>query len=334
VPSIPQIISNTDEVSIMLADDVLNQIFSSMMKAGDIKGFCTDGDHLTIDSILPPDVGTTKGCDTLTIAPATGAAVVDPLIQGVCHAIRGVDCSTLGSAVLKKAACVGFSGGDCTQFALQAIRDTCTGIVPLNIHSTDSLLMCARQDMDPTMTFSDDPATDNTIKTNLFLNDTNVVIAIDRGHDGYNGKLEDLKGCFSPEGKAAPDCLVYATCTDLTLKATMGIDNTQCSPGQTGFIFHIDDVVPSDTKKGVMCSASVATDDNLVKASAASSKTIKAVKDSAQNFTPPFCADGLTLGGILDFTSAGSKMFAITTDGTTGFADFLGLTCALGSPGP
>jgi Putative metal-binding motif len=334
VPSIPQIISNTDEISIMLADDVLNQVFSSMMRAGDIKGFCTDGDGLTIDSILPPDVGATKGCDTLTIAPAEGAALVDPLIQGICHAIRGVDCATLGSAVLKKAACVGFSGGDCTQFALQSIRDTCTGIVPLNIHSTDSLLMCARQDMDPTMTFSDDPATDNSVKTNLFLNDTNVVIAIDRAHDGYNGKLEDLKGCFSPEGKAAPDCLVYATCTDLTLKATMGIDNSQCSPGQTGFIFHIDDVIPSDTKKGVMCSASIATNDNLVKASAAASKTITAVKDSAQNFTPPFCADGLTLGGILDFTSAGSKMFAITTDGTTGFADFLGLTCALGSPGP
>jgi Putative metal-binding motif len=334
VPTIPQIVAATDEVSIMLADDVFNQVFSSMKTAGDIKAFCTSADALTVDKILPPDVGTTKGCDTLTIAPATGAALVDPLIQGVCHAIRGVDCNTLGSTPLKKAACVGFSGGDCTQFALQAIRDTCTGIIPLNIHSTDSIILCARQEMDPTMTFADDPATDNTVKTNLFLNDTNVVIAIDRGNDGYTGKLEDLKKCFSPEGKAAPDCLIYATCTDLTLKATMGIDNSQCAPGQTGFVFHIDDVVPSDTKKGVMCSASVATDDDIVKASAAASKTITAVKDSAQNFTPPFCAEGLTLGGILDFTSAGSKMFAITTDGTTGFADFLGLTCALGSPGP
>jgi hypothetical protein len=158
-------------------------------------------------------------------------------------------------------------------------------------------------------------------------------MGIDKGNDGYTGELEDLQGCFGAEGDAAPDCLLYATCLDLTLQTVMGIDNSTCAPNQTGFVFALKEngVIFSSVEGGVMCSAATTTEDDEVIADSAASTTIDTVAASAEAFTPPFCADGLTLGGVLDFTGDNAKMFAITTDGATpGFADFLFLTGAFG----
>jgi hypothetical protein len=337
-PTIDNLVAASDEISIGLADDVFNQLFAAMREAGTLEAFCTDGDGLTVDNLLPAVAD--GGCDSLGAADGE-VTVGDATVQGICHAIRGANCGTLtgstqGLTNAKVGACTGFSGGDCTVLNLGA-KIVCNAVPARDISFDDSVLFCARQDMEPRLLFQDDDASDHTVDTDLLLNDLNVVLAIDKGNNGYTGELEALQGCFGEEGDAAPDCLLYATCLDLTLKTTMGIDNSTCAPNQTGFVFALkpDGVIPSGVQAGVMCSAATTAADDEVIADSAESTTIDTVADSAQAFTPPFCADGLTLGGVLDFTSAGAKMFAITTDeATEGFADFLFLTGSLGPPSP
>jgi len=333
-PTISALVAAGDEISIGIADDVFNQLFASMRQSGSLAAFCTDVDGLTVDDLLP--AVSDGGCDNLGAGDGevTGG---DAIVQGMCHAIRGADCLSLtGDTLLltnnKKGACVGFSGGDCTTLNLGA-KIVCNALPARDISFDDSVLLCARQDMEPLLLFENDDATDNTVDTNLLLNDTNIVFAIDKANDGYTGELEALQGCFGAEGDAAPDCLLYAVCLDLTLKTTMGIDNSTCAPNQTGFVFSVNQVITSGLQPGVMCSAATEADDQLVTGEGFESTVIDTVAGAAEAFTPPFCADGLTLGGVLDFTGPDAKMFAITTDeATEGFADFLFLTGALGPP--
>jgi hypothetical protein len=44
---------------------------------------------------------------------------------------------------------------------------------------------------------------------------------------------------------------------------------------------------------------------------------IDTVNQAAKNFTPPICVEGLTLGGVLDFSSTDARVFGLTTDGVT-----------------
>ncbi len=337
-PDIDDLVDVSDEISIGLADDVFNQLFAASKDSGSLEAFCTDGDGLEVDDLLPAVAD--GGCDNLGAADGE-VTVGDATVQGMCYAIRGANCDTLtgstqGLTNAKVGACTGFSGGDCTVLNLGA-KIICNAVPARDISFDDSVLLCARQDMEPRLLFKNDDASDNTVDTDLLLNDLNVVLAIDKGNDGYTGELEALQGCFGAEGDAAPDCLLYATCLDLTLKTEMGIDNSTCAPNQTGFVFALkpDGVITSGVQAGVMCSAATTSADDEVIADSAESTTIDAVAASAEAFTPPFCADGLTLGGVLDFTSIDAKMFAITTDeATPGFADFLFLTGGLGSPSP
>ena len=331
-PTISALVAAGDEISIGIADDVFNQLFASMRQSGTLEAFCTDGDGLTVDNLLPfDDPGIADdGCDGLG-ADDGEVSAGDAIAQGICHAVRGADCSSL-SGPAKVGACTGFSGGDCTTLGLIA-KGVCNSVPARNISSDDSVLLCARQDMEPRLLFKNDDASDNTVDTDLLLNDTNIVFAIDKANDGYTGELEALQGCFGEEGDAAPDCLLYAVCLDLTLKTTMGIDNSTCAPNQTGFVFVLNEVITSGLQPGIMCSAATEADDQLVTGEGFESTVINTVAGAAEAFTPPFCADGLTLGGVLDFTGDDAKMFAITTDeATTGFADFLFITGALNSP--
>lgn len=329
-PTISALVSSGDEISVGIADDVFNQLFASMRQAGSLKAFCTDLDGLTVDSLLPADVD--GGCDSIGLDDGD-ESTGDAIAQGICHAVRGADCSSLSGPVTE-GACTGFSGGDCTTLGLVA-KPICNSVPARSLRSDDSVLLCARQDMEPLLLFQEDDATDTTVDTDLLLNDTNIVFAIDKANDGYTGELEDLLGCFGAEGDAAPDCLLYAVCLDLTLKTTMGIDNTTCTPTQTGFVFSLNEVIKSGVQPGVMCSAATEADDQLVTGAGIDSVVVDTVASAAEAFTPPFCADGLSLGGVLDFTSPDAKMFAITTDeATPGFADFLFLTGSLGPPSP
>jgi hypothetical protein len=82
-----------------------------------------------------------------------------------------------------------------------------------DIQATDGVLACARQDMEPDFLIKDDSTLDNSVGTHLFLEDLNVVFALDRNNDGaYAGTLESLPSCLAAASNGAGDCKVIASC--------------------------------------------------------------------------------------------------------------------------
>jgi hypothetical protein len=315
----------------MIADDVFNQVFYSMKQAGKLTSFCTNADALTVGDLLPAD------CNSINLETDLATFTA----RGLCFGARLGDCESLaGSTAFNTAtmqgACHGIKHDDCTTIVAAnpiAEKGACNLAKHINVTAADSILTCGRMDAEPDLAFHNDDASDNTVNTDLALNDLNIIFVLDRGNDGYTGKLEDLQGCLGQVGSAAADCKIYAACLDLTLKTRMGIDNSTCSPTETGFIFNLLSVEKSGFRGGVLCSqGGPPAADQVVVDSGVDSTATDAVADASEAFTPPFCVDGLTLGGVLNFTSADAKMFAITTTGAEpGFADFLGLTGGLGN---
>ena len=82
----------------------------------------------------------------------------------------------------------------------------------------------------------------------------------------------------------------------------------------------------STPELGVVCSAATSVNDTDVTRAGFDSFVIDTLTNNAQDLTPPFCVEGLSLNDVLDFSSEDARMFGIGTDGGTGFADFLGIT--------
>lgn len=342
VPTVDEVIDAGDEISFLIADDVFAQIFASMKESGALQAFCVNppapggepGEKLLLDHLLPKEAD--GGCDSLggpdTLAAARAAA------QGICHGMRYVDCATLTDTndaltAIKVGTCAGFRGEDCTTLGY-AQKLVCNATPSYNIRADNGLLMCARLDMEPDLLIQEDDASDGTVDTDLLLNDLNIVFALDRAADGYTGVLEDLPGCMGEGGNVAPDCRMYAVCLDLTFETTMGLDNSECSSNETGFVFSLREngIKASGVSPGVMCSAATDTDDEDIVDVGFTGNVVDTVAAASDAFTPPICVEGLTLGGVLDFTSEDAKLFGLTTDGGTGFADYLGVTGGLGPP--
>ena len=330
-PTVAQAISVGDDVTMLVADDVFNQVFASMKESGKLQSICTSGDGLTVNDLLP--AAADGGCDSLGPDSEVGA-----VLQGICHAIRGADCLALTSdsalkTNTKKGACVGFSTHDCTVFPLiNVVAKAACNVTPhRNIHAADGVLLCARQDLDPEFLVKADSTADATVDTDLILDKLNVVFGLDRGNDGYTGRLEDLPGCWGETGDAAADCRFVAACADLTLKTRMGIDSTKCASNQAGFVFSLLQVLPESLDLGVLCSAAAPLNDQNILGHAVSSIVTNAVASHSQAFMPPVCVDNLDLNGVLNFHSSEAKLFGLTTSGASGagFADYLGITVGL-----
>jgi hypothetical protein len=335
VPTVAEVITIGDDVTMLIADDVFGQIFAGMKASGALKATCTAIDGLSVDDLLPAEVD--GGCESIGPDNVVGAT-----IRGMCHAIRGADCSTLpdeGGGLLnntKIGVCVGFQGGDCTTLPFGP-KQICNITPYRDIQATDGILACARQDTEPELLFSDDSTLDSTADVNLLLEDLNVVFALDRNNDqAYDGTLEALPNCFAGDANGAGDCKVVASCLDLSIDAKMGIAGSdQCTTEEAGFVFSDLLIVEpaSDIVFGAMCGAAPPNDDFQALLQSFESKVIDTINDAAENFTPPICVDGLDLGGVLDFNSPDAKLFGLTTDGVTpGFSDYLGITVGLSTP--
>jgi len=343
-PSVAEVIAVGSDVTMLVADDVFAQIFAAMKITGALKATCNPLDGLTIDELLPADAD--GGCESLG-----GANVAGATIRGICHAIRSTrpgglpvsNCNALpdeGGGLLnntKQGVCVGFQNGDCSALPFGP-KVVCNATPYRDIQATDGVLACARQDMEPDLLIQDDNTADNSVGTQLFLEDLNVVFALDRNNDGaYNGTLESLPSCLAASSNGAGDCKVIASCLDLTITANMSVDPSECAADEAGFVFSDLMIVEpaSDIDFGVMCGASTGTSDENALLASFESKVIDTINQAAENFTPPICVEGLTLGGVLDFTSSQAKVFGLTTDGVTpGFADYLGITVPLAPPQP
>jgi hypothetical protein len=314
-PTVSEVTSIADDVSLMLADDVFNQIFASQKECGRLRAFCTDDAQLrTVGDVLPDD------CETLPT----------PKAQGICHALREHDCSSLSGLPREKGVCHGWLGHTCNSLPYLQ-QDHCAETEPRDIRYYHALRLCAKVDNDPLFTIEDDDTLDSTVTTALLLKQASVLFVLYRANDGYTGNLNDLSGCDSEEGNAATDCRIFATCLNLSLKAEMGIDSSPCSPNEAGFVFQVKEIKPSETTFGVMCSGGGNYDEEGVLEKAFESIVIDKVSENAEAFTPPTCVEGLQLSGVLDF-SGDAKMFGLSTNGTTPYADFLGITVGLNPP--
>ncbi|MFB1500901.1 hypothetical protein, partial [Thiocapsa sp. N5-Cardenillas] len=315
------------DISVLIADDVFNQIFASMTQCGDLQSFCTSaGEDLdTVGDLLPED------CSTLPL----------PASRGQCNAIRGTDCTTLNGSI-ERGVCHGFKGEDCLTLPVsdlnlverQRVKSNCQQTVAKDISQDDSILLCGRVDMPPEIGVKDEDANDKFVGVDLALKQVNVVFVLDRSQDNYTDDLDDLKGCFSAQGNAAPDCQLFAACLDLAFSTEMGIDNSVCEANELGFVPKFKGVIPSNTSFGAMCNVSGTSDDQNILERAFESVVIEKVAENAEKFTPPMCIEGMSLEGVVDIDFDEAKLFGITTDGLTpGYADYLGVTVGL-KPGP
>jgi hypothetical protein len=317
-PTVAELVNAGEDISLLVADDVFNQIFSGMKQCGDLRSFCVSAKGAaTVGELLPAD------CETLPPIPH---------IQGICHAIRDADCDTIDGLPAERGVCHGFKGDDCTTLPLLQ-RNDCEATVPRNIRFDDAIQLCGKVDVDPEIGIQPQPAQERTIGFDIAVKQLNVVFELDRAGDGYAGNLSDLPDCFSAEGDSAPDCALYAACLDLALKTRMRLDNLDCSPQELGFAFDIEGVLPSNETLGVMCGAPPVSDDQGLLQNAFQSIVIDKIAENAQELAPNFCAEGMDLGGVLELIYSSAKLYGLVTDGVTpGFADYLGITVDLQAP--
>ena len=123
------------------------------------------------------------------------------------------------------------------------------------------------------------------------------------------------------------DCNLLAACLDLTVQAKMALDqnNTACSPGESGFVFGVETVTPTNVQFGYVCGvAPVQTDDVQASDVTSQEPTVDTIVANVGAFTPPLCAKGLDLNGILTFSNP--RLISIHTNGAdANLADFFGI---------
>jgi hypothetical protein len=329
------------EISLLVADDAFNQLFASLAASGALKTQCHDT-GTTVGDLLPD-------CETLTSTPPDGvlpdtlAVEAQVALQGLCHGVSNIstpnceDVTNPGNLLhqaIEQGACHGARGATCTTLP---VTDPLNGLAEgaacaavklvspggLNMQEDDGLVACAGEKIPPRLVFNPN-SSGGTVLTDLFLQELSVSFLLDREANGFAGDLPSAKNCFAQGGNVAPDCKLYEACLDLTLKTSMALDSSECQVGETGFKFLVNSVVPSGFQSGVVCGAAKAGADEVVTQQSASDPTVDEVAANAEQFAPPICAQGLTLGGKLDFSEG--KVFTVTTNGGTGFADYLGIT--------
>ena len=315
---------------VVLADDTLNQLFASMTASGRLQTGCQNSGK-TIGDLLPAD------CETLA-GTNPGATA---FLQGVCHAIRGNDCEALPGATSplttadqakEQGTCHGVKNANCLTIPLTiggglggAEILACTGaqLLHLNIGLTASqpLLFCVKTEIPPRLFIQDVGATP-AVETKLRVNDLVVAMVVDRNANGLDGTLASTPNCFGAGATATGDCNAFGVCIDLNLRTSMQFET--CADGKPGLTTHFLGLDVLNRRAGVVCSAPTATADDTITGTAAENSTIDVLGTKVDAFTPPVCANGLTLNGFVNFINP--RLIAVETDGDATFQEYLGIT--------
>jgi hypothetical protein len=320
---------------IVLADDTINQFFASMAASGGLKTSCVSAATVqTVDDLLPAD------CEDLSADGPAATAIA----QGICHAIRGDDCESLTNAdnILQgteQGACHGVLGDNCDTIPVPGIsqplataaeRTLCKNTPHLSLTADQPLLFCAKQSNPPQFGIDEDTssAPKSTLDTSLLLNDMSVAIVVDQDNSGTSADIAGIPNCFTADAASSADCSLYAACLDLTLDTEMGLDNSQCAAGDTGFVFGVKNVTTSGLQAGAVCGAAGQTDDAKVTDEAADSAAVDEITINVDTYTPPLCADGLDLNGLLSFQNPlliGINTAAVSTPPDEPYNDYFGI---------
>jgi hypothetical protein len=311
---------------VVLADDTFNQLFASMTASGRLQTGCQDSGK-TIGDLLPAD------CETVTGATAAATA----FLQGICHALRGDDCESPAPAsdlltAAEQGTCHGVKGDDCAHIPVtlgegRAVAEigACVGaqLLHLNIglSASQPLLFCVKTEIPPRL-FIQDVAATPAVETALRLNDLVVAMVVDRNGNGLDGTLAATPNCFAAGSTSVGDCNLYGACLDLNFLTSMQFET--CSDGKPGLVTNFLGVQVLNRTAGIVCSATTATADDMITGTAAENSTIDVLGSKVDAFTPPVCANGLTLGGFVSFINP--RLIAVETDGDATFQDYLGIT--------
>jgi len=323
-------VSGAGNAFVVLADDTFNQLFASMTASGKLQTGCQNSGK-TIGDLLPLD------CETLA-GSTSGASA---FLQGACHAIRGHDCEALPGAISpvttvdqasEQGTCHGVKNDNCLAIpvtvggglGLTEVGACVTAqLLHLNIGlaATQPLLFCVKTEVPPRLFIQDDVSTP-AVETKLRVNDLVVAMVVDRNADGLNGTLASTPNCFGAGTTATGDCTAFGVCIDLNLRTSMQFET--CADGKPGLTTHYLGLEVRNRRAGVVCSAPTATSDDVITGTAAENSTIDVLGNKVDAFTPPVCANGLTLDGFVQFLNP--RLIAVETDGDATFQDYLGIT--------
>src|SRR5690606_19283321 len=116
------------------------------------------------------------------------------------------------------------------------------------------------------------------------------------------GELGSTPNCFGDGASAGDDCFLAAACLDINMVSSMNF--ATCSDGKPGFVTNVQSVQANLTRPfGVLCDGTLPAGDDttFVDGAAAQNQSIELIKQNAEDFAPPICANGLTLGGFVNF---------------------------------
>ena len=323
LPALP--IPGAGDATVLLSDDVLNQLFASMAESGGLKTACSDTGK-TIGDILPSD------CDSLDGA----------LASGFCHAVRGSDCDalaadTLTKTAIKRGVCHGASGHTCATINAGSgslgdlERTTCTNTPATNLAAADTVLFCARQDNPPRFLLQDSAVTPDQVETALRLDDLSVSIVVDRDGSG-TADLPNTPSCIGSGSSLSGDCSLYGVCLDLNIitESSIAGEVEGCPSGVPGFINNVVDFQVLNRQQGVVCGASQETTDGELVDTSSNDPTVDYVGGNLQAYSPPLCIEGLSLGGFVTVDDPG--LIAVDTDGDPTFQEYIGITGGVAAP--
>lgn len=349
---------------VVLSDDVINQLFASLAQSGGLQTICQDTGKTIGDFLPNCETGLTSTTLNIpnTTDPLVSAIIVASA-QGACHGIRVADdCSKicqndptypnqagcvfpvdpahLLAPETERGICHAVKGDNCnaitnptnllSQVAEQLV---CQSFPSPHLKSTQGVLVCATQSLPPQLLIPSQGGGVQVgdLNTTLLLNDLSLAVVVDRGQNAgpgnhkLDGTLKGLPNCFSADASMNADCNLLAACVDLTVQAKMSIDNSKCAAGETGFVFSVGTVTATMDQFGYVCGVTPAqTNDTTVSTKAGTDQTVNEIKTNIGAFTPPLCAKGLDLNGILHFDKP--RLISIHTNGSNAnLADYFGI---------
>jgi len=284
------------------SDDIFNLLFAAATLQGNFRTDCVEvldgvGEPLTVEDTLPAD------CDALEVP---GKPLQTATLIGRCHGAK------------EDIACAALPFGQ--QFGC---NNTQTRLADRNISKDTPLLFCGRQLIAPRTLIKDNLLTMNEIEASLHVNDLKITVALDRNDSGtLDEAFSATRNCFSLLPDNTVDCKFVAACFDLNLDA--GFELGAGPNGDPQIIRNVRNVAES---VGFACGGAFNLgDDNLLTKSGASDP-VSLISENIQNIVRLFEAEGLTLGGLVNFTDP--MLFAIDTDNSgdcSDCAEYVGVT--------
>jgi hypothetical protein len=120
---------------------------------------------------------------------------------------------------------------------------------------------------------------------------------------------------------------MFASCIDLNFNFNMQFQ--QCEDGKPGFKNQFTSIQVLNRQAGAVCggTTNVATDSTVVDSSSTDSVVTIDLTDRAEQFAPPVCGAGLTLGGFVSCDLP--TLLAINSDSSPALKDYIAITCKI-----